>query len=145
MPRPPALDPSILTSALQGLETQRARITDQIATVRQMLGNRPVPAAGGTSPGVRPKRVVSAAARRRMAEGQKRRWAAVKGAAKEAGKAPAAPAKAVRPKRRLSAAGRKRIIEATKKRWAAVRAKAAQAEKTAGKKVVKKATPPAAK
>jgi len=130
----------LLTAALQGLETQRARIDDQIATVRRMLGSQPVPAAGATPPGVRPKRVVSAAARRRMAEGQKKRWAAARGAAKEAGKAPAAPAKAVRPKRKLSAAGRKAMAEGARKRWAAIRAKAAEA-----KKVVKKTSPPAAK
>ena len=54
---------------------------------------------------------MSAAARRRMAAGQRKRWAAVKGQAQ------ATPPK----KRKLSPAGRKAIIEATRKRWAAYR------------------------
>jgi len=145
MARPPALDPLILTAALQGLETQLARVNEHIAAVQRMLGNRPVTAAGAGTPGVRPKRVVSAAARRRMAAAQRRRWATVRGAAEQASKAPAAPEKAARPKRKLSAAGRKRIIDALKKRWAAIRAKAAEAEKAVARKVAKKATPPAAK
>ena len=118
MPRPPALDPLILTVALQGLEAQRAGITDQIATVQQMLGNRPAPPAGAIPAGVRPKRVVSPAARWRMAAAQRRRWAAVK-TAEQASKAPAAPKQAALPKRKLSAAARKRIAAAQKARWAA--------------------------
>jgi hypothetical protein len=61
------------------------------------------------------KRGFSAATRRRMAEGQKRRWAAIN-AAKVV---PVAPKK-----RMMSAEGRQRIIDATKARWAKVRAAA---------------------
>lgn len=63
------------------------------------------------------KRVVSPAARRRMAAGQRKRWAAVKGVKQPAPK-----------KRKVSAAGRKRIAEATRKRWAEFRAKKAAAK-----------------
>jgi hypothetical protein len=59
---------------------------------------------------------MSAAARKRIALAQKKRWAAYKA---EHGSKPAAAAK---PKKRvISAAGRARIVAATKKRWAAYR------------------------
>ena len=61
---------------------------------------------------------MSAAARKRIALAQKKRWAAYKaeqGGGSAQKKAPKAK------KRVLSAAGRARIIAATKKRWAAFR------------------------
>jgi hypothetical protein len=58
---------------------------------------------------------MSAATRKAMAEGQRRRWAAANGATT----APEVPAK---PKRKLSAAGRTAIVAALNKRWAAKRA-----------------------
>ena len=83
---------------------------------------------------------MSAAARRRIALAQKKRWAAYKA---EKG----TPAKPKRQKRVLSAAGRARIVAATKKRWAAYRkaqqaAKAAPVKKAARKKAVKKIARP---
>jgi hypothetical protein len=63
---------------------------------------------------------MSAAARKRIALAQKKRWAVYKA---EHGTKPAA-SKAAAPKphkRTLSAAGRARIVAATKKRWAAFR------------------------
>ncbi len=59
---------------------------------------------------------MSAAAREKIAEAQRRRWAAAKGEA--APETPAAP----KPKRKISAAGKAAIAAATKKRWAAYRA-----------------------
>jgi hypothetical protein len=62
---------------------------------------------------------MSAAARKRIALAQKKRWAAYK--AGHETKAPA-PKSAPKPKKRvISAAGRARIVAATKKRWAAYR------------------------
>ena len=61
---------------------------------------------------------MSAAARARISEAQRKRWA-------ESKKAQAAP-EAVKPKRKLSAAGRKAIAAAAKNRWAAKRAEAAK-------------------
>ena len=75
------------------------------------------------------KKGFSAATRRRMAEGQKRRWAAINAAKAE----PVAPKK-----RTMSAEGRQRIIDATKARWAKVRA--AKAEATASVAPKPKAT-----
>jgi hypothetical protein len=69
---------------------------------------------------------MSAAARKRIALAQKKRWAAYKA---DHGTKAATPKSAPEPKKRvISEAGRARIVAATKKRWAAFRkAQAAQA------------------
>ena len=124
MPRKPLLDATVLQAALQGLEQQRTEVEKRIATVRALLGARK-PEAGAAPAGGKPKRTISAAGRKRIAEAQRKRWAAPKAAKK-------APAPK---KRRLSAEGRRNIIEATRKRWAEFRAKkAAQERKAAAKK-----------
>jgi hypothetical protein len=74
-------DPALLAAALEGLEMQRKRIEDQIATVRGMLsGRKSVASAPATSApaasGSRRKRVLSEEARLRIAAAQKKRWAA---------------------------------------------------------------------
>ncbi|MDQ2713168.1 MAG: hypothetical protein M3Y24_13235 [Acidobacteriota bacterium] len=72
----------ILEAALQGLESQRDRLEEQIAQVRSMIGGRPGrPAnAGGESlrkgRTARKKRVLTPEARKRIAAAQKKRWAA---------------------------------------------------------------------
>jgi hypothetical protein len=71
---------------------------------------------------------MSTAARRRIANAQRKRWAAMKERS-----AQPTTAEGARPKRRISAAGRKRIIEALKKRWAAYRAQKARAKKASAK------------
>lgn len=122
------LSNDVLSAALAGLEAQKQKIEDQISQVRSMLGiasdgarrrGRPPKSAASapvtaSAPTARKRRAFSAETRARMAESQRKRWAAAKDTA--------APAKAPAKKRRLSAAGRKRIIEAAKKRWAEHRA-----------------------
>lgn len=92
MPRTPTSAPSreILEAALQGLESQKQRLDEQIAHVRGLLGTsgtgrkagRPPknpeaqPSSAGHTPGGRSKRVLSAEARKRIAAAQKKRWAA---------------------------------------------------------------------
>jgi hypothetical protein len=76
---------SLLTAALEGLELQKQRIDEQIQEVRSLLGNTPArrgrpPASknsSSTSNGSATKRParLSAAARKRIAAAQKRRWA----------------------------------------------------------------------
>jgi hypothetical protein len=122
-------DNEILAAAIEGFEAQKSRLDARIAEIRQKLGG-----AGGEEPGTtsdapaagRKRRKMSAAARKRIADAQKKRWAAVR---KESGPSTTAKQEAPKAKRRLSAAGRKRIIEATKKRWALVRAAAEKEEK----------------
>jgi hypothetical protein len=118
----------ILTAAIEGFEAQKKRIDDQIAAARQMLeGDRQgfVPAPEGPTR----KRKMSAAARKRIGDAQRKRWAESKTRSE-------GPLQAPKPKRKLSAAGRMAIIEATKRRWALKRAEA-EAAQTAG---VRKAT-----
>jgi hypothetical protein len=78
---------SLLTAALEGLELQRQRIEEQIQEVRSLLGRAPGrrgrPPASATGKKRGPGRL-SAAARRRIAAAQKRRWAEYR---KSAGKA----------------------------------------------------------
>jgi hypothetical protein len=129
---PTKLTAEILTAAIEGFEVQKKRIEDQIAELRSVLDGGRTEQSTRTEDTQRPRRKVSAAARRKMAEAQKKRWAAVKQNPEPQSVTPDGP----KPKRKLSAAGRKRIIEATKKRWAAVKA-AKEAVKPA---VVKKAS-----
>jgi hypothetical protein len=78
----------IFEAALQGLESQKQKLDEQIAHVRSLMGRRvgrPPKRAGagsgsakaaGSSGGGRKKRVLSAEARKRIAAAQKKRWAA---------------------------------------------------------------------
>jgi hypothetical protein len=140
------LTAEILAAAIEGFEAQKRRIDERIAEVRQMLdGGRTEPAATPEVPkGKRQK--TSAAARKRIGDAQRRRWAESKRTSQ-----PAVTSETPKRKRKLSAAGRKAIAEATKKRWAAFyaaketalakkgAAKKTKAKKTAVKKSQKKA------
>ncbi len=71
-------DPALLEAALEGLQIQKHRIEEQIEQVRSLLGH----GAGrrGRLPNNAPsaeskKRVLSPAARKRIAAAQKKRWA----------------------------------------------------------------------
>src|ERR1039457_5325688 len=120
----------ILTAAVLGFEEQKRRIDEQIAEIRQMLdGGRTAPAAK-PEPTKGKRRKMSAAARKRIGDAQRKRWAASKGEAESPSKTATA-----KPKRKMSAAGKKAISEATKKRWAAFHA-TKQAKKPAAKKAV---------
>ena len=131
MPRILTIDSSILEAALIGYQRQRDEIDARMAEIRRQIGGQ-TPQASAAEGEAPTKRAVGAAARKRMAAAQRKRWAEFR-KAKEA----PAPVK----KRRLSAAGRKRIIAATKKRWAEVRAKKAAAAKPARKQAVTKRAP----
>jgi len=116
----PKLTDEIISAAIEGFESKKAQIDEQIAELRGMLSGRPA-ATAVTPPGAgRKRRGISAAGRARIAAAQRLRWAAIK---KTEGQA--AP-KAAKPKRKLSAAGRRAIVAALKKRWAAKRAAAAK-------------------
>ena len=140
----PKLTQDILLAAIEGFESQKQRIDAQLTELRQMLNGTPTESAALATP-TKGRRKLSAAARARIAEAQRKRWAAQKAAepAQSAAK-PAAPTS--KPRRQLSAAGRRAIVEATKRRWARVRTEAAKAamaqsrhDKQASKKIAKKA------
>ncbi|HEY2015197.1 MAG TPA: hypothetical protein VGH38_16925 [Bryobacteraceae bacterium] len=118
------VDRALLEAALFGYERQREEIEAKIAEIRQHIGNES--RADSTSePGK--KRVMNAAARRRIAEAQKKRWAEYKNAQ-------GTPVKEAKGKKRvLSAAARKHIAEATRKRWIEYRAAKAANQKSSAK------------
>ena len=131
------LTPEIITAAILGFEEQKRRIDTQIAELRAMLHGGPTATAATPEGPKDRRRKMSAAARKRIGDAQRKRWAESK---KES--APSSPV-APKTKRRLSAAGKAAIVAALKKRWAAKRAatkKAAKAQQApAAKKTVKKA------
>jgi hypothetical protein len=108
------LTPEVIAAAIEGFEAQKQRLDSQISELRAMLNGAQPKAVTAPQRGTRRK--VSAAARKRMAEGQRKRWAAAKGASEPA------VAQPTKRKRRLSAAGRAAIVAALKKRWAVRRA-----------------------
>ena len=138
------LTPEIINAAVEGFEQQKLRIDAQIAELRAMLHGGPT-ATAATPEGPKGKRrKMSAAARKRIGDAQRKRWAESKKTS-----SPVAP-EAPKPKRKLSAAGKKAIAEASRRRWARVRAEAATAakaqqpptaKKTATKKAVAKKAP----
>lgn len=71
MPKP---DPSLLSAALVGYQHRLAEIDTQISQIKAALGGRAVSPDGGG--GDVPRRRFSAAARKRIAEAQRKRWAA---------------------------------------------------------------------
>ena len=96
-------------SDLSAQELRRAAsIKDQIDTLNAELG-RLLGAADGQATPAR-TRIMSAAARGRIAAAQKARWARVKGKATQG------------TRRKMSAAARKKIAAAAKARWAKAKA-----------------------
>jgi hypothetical protein len=107
----PTLTNEILSAAILGFEQQKLRLDVQIAELRAMVSGTPAIAASPKAKAGK-KRVMSAAGRKAIAEAQRKRWAASKGATEK-------PKAAKKAKRKLSAEGRAAIVAAVKKRWAA--------------------------
>ena len=124
----PTLNSDILTAALIGFEVQKDRIDSKIAEIRLLIGGGRKEADAASDSG-KPKRKVSAAARRRMAKAQRLRWKKIKAGGP-------AQAEAAKPKRVLSASARRAISAAQKARWAA--RKKSQAQPAAAKKAARK-------
>jgi hypothetical protein len=76
------LTPEIIAAAIEGFESQKQRLDSQISELRTMLNGTQPKAVAAPQRG--PRRKVSAAARKRMAEGQRKRWAAAKGTSEPA-------------------------------------------------------------
>jgi len=111
-----------LENALQQLRAERREAQlhveklDQAITVIESLNGSGTPRSTN-----QPKRIISAASRRKMALAQKARWARARkgsqpalGAAKTTGSAPV--------KRTMSASARRKIAAAQRARWAKVKA-----------------------
>ena len=72
-------DLEILQAAIVGYEHERAKIDDAIAELRRRLGESGAKAVKPAAPASN-ERSLSPAARSRIAEAQRKRWAAVKAA-----------------------------------------------------------------
>ena len=71
----PNLDKSILEAALIGYEAERRKLQEKIADIQRRLGRRSTRTTPGVDGAPRPKRQMSAAARKRIVAAQKKRWA----------------------------------------------------------------------
>jgi hypothetical protein len=116
---------SNLDNALRELREKRSQAQIEIEKLDQIIaGIESLNGAGAVvrTKAIQPKRIISAASRRKMAFAQKKRWASVRkqshpaavGATKTTSLAPA--------KRTMSAASRKKIAAAVRARWAKIRA-----------------------
>ena len=134
----PKLTAEIITAAIEGFESQKRRIDDQIAALRAMLsGGSNEPAATSEVPTGKRKKFL-APARRHMKEAQQLRWAKIRGEPEPPAPATSEPSK---PKRKLSKAGRAAIVAALKKRWASKKAEAAKSKPATAKKAAPKKVP----
>jgi hypothetical protein len=132
---PSRLTSEIITAAIDGFEAQKNRIDTQIVALRAMLagdGAKRVTVAV-VKPATRKRRKLSAAARKRIGDAQRKRWAASR---KQSHPIQPISAEPPRRKRKPSAAGRRAIIAGTKRRWAAIKA----AQEAARKSVATKAS-----
>lgn len=125
-----AVKTQVAGSPKEAVKTQLASSVSKKAPAKAhgMLHGQAGSKTAGASP--QPKRLISAASRRRMALAQKKRWAAIKAGSEVSPE---------RPKRRISPEGMKRIIAATKKYWAQKRSEEAKANRAAAKKASQKA------
>lgn len=111
-----------LTNALQELRAERSRAQLQVAKLDQAISAiESLNGSGTYRDATQPKRMISAASRRKMALAQKARWAKARkeplqpaGLAKSESSAPV--------KRTMSAAARKKIAAFQRARWAKVKA-----------------------
>jgi TolA-binding protein len=111
-----------LTHALQELREQRKQAQSQIEKLDQAISVIESLNGSGTSrTTTQPKRIISAASRRKMALAQKARWAKIRKGPKPVAAA-AKPSASASVKRTISAAGRKRIAAFQRARWARIRA-----------------------
>jgi len=115
---------SNLDRALSELREKRSRAQVEIEKLDQIIsGIESLNGAGGVTPSktIQPKRIVSAASRRKMALAQKARWANLR--TKSLPIALVAQSTSSSPaKRTMSASARRKIAAAQKARWTKVKA-----------------------
>jgi hypothetical protein len=96
-----------LASIVSELRTERTNLVNQLGRVDAALSV--LGKLNGGSSYKKPRRTLSASARKRISLAQKARWARAKG-------------HAVKPKRTMSASARRKIAAAQRARWAKVKA-----------------------
>jgi len=104
----------LLELALMGLETERQRVDNEIAEIRSQVNERSPTAGSAIHPrGPAKKKTMSAEARKRISEGMKRRYAAMRQTSPPQSKQSQVGT--------LTAAGRRKLSALMKARWAAKR------------------------
>ncbi len=103
-----------LASIVSALRVERTNLASQLKRVDVALSA--LGTSNGGSPYAKPRRTLSASARKRISLAQKARWAK-RAANNQAGK--------MKPKRIMSASARRKIAAAQRARWAKVRAEKA--------------------
>ena len=97
MPRGKRLNPAVLQAALEGLQSQRQRVDQQMAQVRSLLRPEPKKRAATAQAPAKPRPRLSLGARKRIAAAQRKRWAEFKARqAPKAAKRRRKPGKAVK-------------------------------------------------
>jgi hypothetical protein len=124
MPR--MIDTSILQAALLGLQSEKEKIEEAMAAIRKQLGGRGSTAVVTTN-GTKTRHDMSAAAKKRIADAQRKRWAAFHKAKAGAAKPKLKATSHAAPKRKLSAAAKAKLVTNLAKARAARAAKAAAA------------------
>jgi len=128
---PEGVTMSNLENALRELREKRSRAQEEVEKLNQIISGIESLNGAGVSResvshnfvsrgSVQPKRIISAASRRKMALAQKARWAKIRKNSQPIAAVAKPGPTAV--KRIISAAGRKRIAEAARARWAKIRA-----------------------
>src|SRR5580700_6648528 len=97
----PKLTKEMVAAAILGFEEQKRSIDAQIAELRAFLSGESAESAPTLVSAKRPRRKVSAAGRKAMAEAQRKRWAAAKGKSEPKPSAAPAPKPAAKKKRKL--------------------------------------------
>jgi len=109
-----------LNNALQQLRAEHRRAQLEVEKLGQAISVIESLNGSGTSRnGNQPKRTISAASRRKMAAGQRARWAAVRKGPKPATEV-AKTTGSSRVKRTMSASARRKIAAAQRVRWAKI-------------------------
>ncbi len=103
-----------LASIVSELRVERTNLASQLKRVDAALSI--LGKLNGGSSDAKPRRTLSASARKRMSLAQKARWAK---------RGPKNKARKMKPKRTMSASARRKIAAAQRARWAKVRAKRA--------------------
>ena len=83
MPIQRRLSPELLEAALAGLERRLSEVDQSIVQVKRLLRSGRGPAASEPAKAARPRRKMTVAAKKRIAEAQRRRWAAFRAQASE--------------------------------------------------------------
>ncbi len=109
-----------LDNVLQQLRQEHKQAQIQVEKLKEAISvieGLGTNSSGTSVNGSRPKRIISTASRRRMAQAQRARWAKI-------GKGPQPALKTIgtAPKRTMSIAARRKIAAAQRARWAKVRA-----------------------